>query len=100
MAAPRGDVFDPRRHLRLIARNIGSYITRRAAPLCLLVSHRPHIICLQECQLKSNGALVALRTELRSHGYCVHADPEHGLATIHIRGLSLIPVKSLADDKE
>jgi len=93
-------VADPRKQLELITWNIGSLHLHRVGVFSLLVSAAPHLLCLQECSLRTPGTINALRAEARDLGYVVHASLQHNMVVLARRGLNFVPVKSLAGDEE
>ena len=66
----------------------------------MLVSAAPHLLCLQECSLRTPGTINALRAEARDLGYVVHASLQHNMVVLARRGLNFVPVESLAGDEE
>ena len=73
----KGTVTDPRKALRVFTWNIGSLSVRHNVVTNLLVSHAPHVVCLQEAHIRSHE-LRAFYCRLRTLGYTALHDLEKG----------------------
>lgn len=91
---------DPRKRLELVTWNVGSFARHRTDVFKLLVSTAPHLLCLQECNLRNSGAVNALKAEMRESGYIAHINLPHNLVVISRRGLNVVPIRSHVEDND
>ena len=94
-----GEFTNPRQKLILLSWNIGSLHSRLSWVLQLLQDHKPHALFLQEAS-DANGAVAALRVEVRTLGYCIHFDAHSKLITVHLRGLNIAPLRPEEIDQQ
>ena len=84
------------RVLQLITCNIGSLCLHKDQLIQLIAQHDPHLVFLQECQLK-HGAGLAIRSDLRPLGFQLVVGTS-GMAAVCKHGVNLAPIAAAEAD--